>query len=61
MINFINIIDCIFSTVCTIILIASIFYFIETLILICVVIYSNIVNKSDPLPPKDKRGKRDKD
>ena len=45
----------------TIIMTAVIFYFIETLILICVVIYSNIVNKSDPLPPRDKRDKRDKD
>ena len=55
----------ILQTVCavilTIIMTAVIFYFIETLILICVVIYSNIVNKSDPLPPRDKRDKRDKD
>ena len=53
-------VDLICSIISSIILMATILYLIETLILICVVIYSNIVNKSDPLPPRDKRDKRDK-
>ena len=54
-------IDFICSIISSIISMVTILYLIETLILICVVIYSNIVNKSDPLPSRDKRDKRYKD